>query len=97
MTREGGPVHIIKRHGRRGPEEFDVAKLHKSIVAATVSSGVHHGHAESIAKKVTEEVTEWLAARHEVTSDDIRRVAGKFLRTHHPDAGYLYEQHRTTL
>lgn len=97
MTHEGGPIHIMKRHSRRGPEEFDVAKLHASIVAACISAGIQHGHAESIAKKVTEEVTEWLATRHEVTSDDIRHVAAKYLRTHHPDAGYLYEQHRTTL
>jgi hypothetical protein len=40
---------------------------------------------------------EWLEQRPEVTSHDIRLVATRHLRAHHPDAAYLYEQHRTTL
>jgi hypothetical protein len=39
----------------------------------------------------------WLRTRPEVTSSDLRRIAGKQLKRHHPDASYLYEQHRMTL
>ena len=90
-------THIVKRSARQHPEVFEPAKLQKSIAAAILSTGAHVGHAEQTAKKVTEEVAEWLASRPEVTSDDIRKVAGKHLQRHHPDAAYLYEQHRSTL
>ncbi len=93
MTHMGGP-HIVKREGRRPSEEFDREKLHASIVAACLSAGAPVGQAESIARAVTEHVVAWLQERPEVTSHDVRRVAAKYLRTHHPDAGYLYEQHR---
>ncbi len=94
---EGGPVHIVKRSGQRHTEPFDREKLQKSIVAACLSSGVPTGHAENIGRRVSEEVVIWLEDKPEVTSHDLRRIAGKHLRTHHPDAAYLYEQHRSTL
>ena len=96
---EGGPIHIVKRHryGQHHSEQFDVEKMHKSIVAACLSSGVPDGHAESIARHITDEVIEWLKDKPEVTSDDLRRTATHRLRTHHPDAAYLYEHHRSTL
>ena len=90
-------THIVKRSSRQHPEPFNPAKLQKSIAAALLSSGAHVGHAEQVAKKVVEEVTEWLESRPEVTSADIRKVAAKHLQRHHPDASYLYEQHRSTL
>lgn len=96
MTR-GGHVDIIKRGGRRPTESFDHKKLHASIVAACLTAGTPHGQAESIADKVIEDVADWLETHHEVTSHDLRRITSKHLRTHHPDAGYLYEQHRITL
>lgn len=96
---EGGTSHIIKRHnhGQHRSEQFDPEKMHKSIVAACLSCAVPHGHADSIAKRITEEVEEWLKDRPEVTSDDLRRTATHYLKTHHPDAAYLYEHHRSTL
>ncbi len=92
----GGP-HIVKRDGRRPTESFQPDKLHRSIVAACLSARASHGQAEHIARKVVEEVETWLKDRPEVTSHDIRRVAGKHLERHHHDAGYLYQQHRITL
>lgn len=89
-------TQIIK-NGHRHQELFDRNKLHKSIVAAGIGSGLPIGHAESIARRVTEDVTVWLKNRPEVTSNDIRRVAAKQLKIHHPDASYLYEHHRSTL
>jgi len=96
---EGGPVtHVVKNSRRRQhPEAFSREKLHKSIVAACLASGAPTGHAESIARRVTEEVVGWVEHRPEVTSNDIRRVAAQHLRTYHPDASFLYEHHRSTL
>lgn len=94
---EGGTMDIVKRNGRRPTEAFQPEKLQKSIEAACLSAGTAPGQAESIARTVTNEVAEWLQSRPEVTSHDIRRVAARHLRSHHPDAAYLYEQHRITL
>ena len=90
-------VTIIKRKGKRPNESFDKAKLHQSIVAASLSARAPQGQAENIAIAVTNYVIKWLESRPEVTSNDIRLVATRHLKEHHPDAAYLYEQHRTTL
>jgi transcriptional regulator NrdR family protein len=95
---EGGHVLIVKRHGHHvKSEHFDREKMRQSIIAACLSCGVPTGHAESISRRITDEVIEWLADKQEVTSEDLRRTATRFLRTHHPDAAYLYEHHRSTL
>lgn len=90
-------IDIVKRQGSRPTESFDRQKLHNSVVAACLSAGAATGQAEHIAKTVTEQVLGWLESRPEVTSHDIRRIAAKHLHTHHPDAAYLYEQHRNIL
>lgn len=97
MTTTAKDIAIIKRQGQRPTESFDHAKLHKSIVAATLSARAPVGQAESIAAAVTRYVLEWLETRPEVTSHDVRLVATRHLRAHHPDAAYLYEQHKLTL
>ena len=94
---EGGLIHVVKNSHHRHPEPFDREKLHKSIIAACLSSGAPSGHAESIARRVVDEVLEWLESRPEVTSNDLRRVASQYLRRYHPDASFLYEHHRATL
>lgn len=94
---QGGPIDIIKRGGHRPTEAFSIEKLHASIVAACLSARAPVGQAEAIARAVTNDVLEWLESRPEVTSHDLRRIAAKRLHTHHPDASYLYEQHRITL
>lgn len=88
---------IIKRKGQRPTEAFDRDKLHKSVVAASLSARAPDGQADNIAYAVTNYVLEWLESRPEVTSHDIRLVATRHLRAHHPDAAYLYEQHRNIL
>lgn len=93
----GGAIDIIKRNGRRPTESYERKKLYDSIVAACLSVQTAHGHAETIARKVTDEVEKWLETRPEVTSHDIRRITVSHLKNHHPDAAYLYEQHRLTL
>lgn len=95
---EGGPItHVVKNSRHRHAEVFDREKLHKSLVAACLSTGAPAGHADSMASRVTDEVIKWLESRPEVTTNDIRRVASNSLRTYHPDASYLYEHHRSTL
>jgi transcriptional regulator NrdR family protein len=94
----GGNVLIVKRHGHRAQSEhFDYDKMRRSIIAACLSCGVPEGHSESIGRHITDDVVEWLKDKPEVTSEDLRRTATRFLKTHHPDAAYLYEHHRSTL
>lgn len=92
-----GGTYIVKRLRHRGGETFSSEKLQKSIVAALLSSGSHEGQADSTARRVVTEVEKWLEDRPEVTSEDLRRVAGEHLTRYHPDAGYLYKHHNRTL
>jgi transcriptional regulator NrdR family protein len=92
-----GLIDVIKRDGKRPTESFSRAKLHSSIVAACLSEQTPVGQAEAIAEAVTASVVDWLQTRPEVTSHDLRRIASKHLHVHHPDAAYLYEQHRITI
>lgn len=92
-----GLIDVVKRGGRRPSEAFSRDKLHSSIVAACLSVQAPIGQAEAIASAVCDNVLEWLATRPEITSDDLRRIAHRRLRVHHPDAAYLYEQHRITI
>ncbi|MDN5275456.1 MAG: hypothetical protein JWN33_105 [Candidatus Saccharibacteria bacterium] len=88
---------VIKREGQRPTESFSQSKLEASLVAACLSVRSPIGQAESIAKNVCKKVIEWLESKPEVTSRDLRLVAGRHLEAHHPDAAYLYQQHRVTL
>ncbi len=97
MSEGGLTTHVVKNGRHRHGELFNKEKLHKSLVAACLSSGAPTGHADAMATSVTEAVIKWLESRPEVTTNDLRRVAGKYLQTHHPDASYLYEHHRSTL
>ena len=93
----GLAIDIVKRNGQRPSENFSKEKLHASILAACLSVRTPVGQAESIAHAVSESVISWLETKPEVTSHDVRRIAAKHLRTHHPDAAYIYEQHRLTI
>lgn len=90
-------IDIIKRDGQRPSENFSQEKLHASIVAACLSVRTPVGQAEAIAHAVTASVAAWLQHKPEVTSHDLRRIAAKHLHSHHPDAAYLYQQHRITI
>lgn len=86
-------THIIKR-GMRQYEGFSRDKLHKSIVAACRAVRASDGGAQTAARAACDAVERWLKQRPEVTSDDIRRIAGRALKTHNPDAAYYYIQHK---
>lgn len=90
-------VDVVKRSGKRPAEQFKREKLHASIVAVCLSTRTPGGQAEIIAKNVCDVVEEWLEKRQEITSQDLRLIAAKSLRNHHPEAAYLYEQHRIIL
>jgi transcriptional regulator NrdR family protein len=93
----GRVIDVVKRGGARPTEAFLREKLHSSIVAACLSAQCPPGQAESIATAVGDRVLEWLETRPEITSHDLRRIAARHLQVHHPDAAYLYEQHRIIL
>lgn len=98
MPEGGVPTTYVVKNGRhRHPELFDREKLHKSIVAACLSAGTPMGTAENTARRVVDMVSHWLEKRPEVTSNDLRRIAAKELRTYHPDASYIYENHRSIM
>jgi transcriptional regulator NrdR family protein len=84
--------HIVKRAGLT--ESYDERKLYASIYAAALALREPVGSAELIANEVVRLVNEWLAAKHEVTSHDIRVQAAKHLKALNPDAGLIYLNHR---
>lgn len=90
------PIAIVKR-GRRPSEHFSPDKLHASIVLTCLSLRTPEGQAEEIARSVTLAVMDWCRERPEITSDDLRRQAGKRLRALHADAAFLYNHHKTML
>jgi hypothetical protein len=57
----------------------------------------YEGEAHTTARQVCERVVEWLKDKTEVTSHDIRRIAGKYLNTYHPDAAYMYDHYEEIL
>ena len=81
-------VQVISK---KTSEPFDEARLHASIVNACLAVRSHEGEANSTAKRVCQGVAEGLEGKHEVTSRDIRRVAGEQLAIYHPEAAYLYQ------
>lgn len=84
--------HIVKRAG--STEAYDERKLYASVYAACLSVREHPGSAELIAQEVARDVGKWLEKKHEVTSNDIRRVAAEHLKVINPDAGHIYLTHR---
>jgi hypothetical protein len=88
---------VVKRNGERPSEVFRQDKLHDSIRAACLSVRSPIGEAEMIAKSVCDAVISWLEVKSEVTSNDLRRKATETLTIHHPEAAYLYQQHRLVI
>jgi len=84
--------HIVKRGGHTEP--YDQRKLYASIYAACLSVREYPGTAELTAQEVVEGFEKWLANKHEVTSNDIRRIAAEHLKAINPDAGHMYLHHR---
>jgi len=90
-------VDIIKHGGERPTERYKRDKLRSSIVATCLSVRAPEGQAEDVADLVCDAVETWLKKHSEVTSHDLRTVAARHLKKFHPEAAYLYEQHRITI
>lgn len=86
-------ISVVKRAGQKNSEDFDPEKLRASIMAACLSVKTPIGEAEQLANQVCERVIEWCNQRGEVTSADLRRVAGQVLEKFHAEAAYLYRHH----
>lgn len=84
--------HIVKRKGHSEP--YDARKLYASVYASCLAVHEPAGTAEIIASQVSKEMDSWLADKHEVTSNDIRRQAAQTLRTINPHAAYILLHHR---
>jgi transcriptional regulator NrdR family protein len=78
-------------------EFFDPRKLYASLYASCLSVRTPAGSAETMASKVCHDIETWLAKKFEVTSADIRRKASEHLAAYHPDAAYIYKNHRMML
>lgn len=90
-------IDIIKRGGDRPSESFNRDKLHASVRAACLSVRSPEGEAETIARKVCDQLDSWLQTKPEVTSSDLRRKATVALQQFHPEAAYLYKHHRLVM
>lgn len=86
-------TNVIKR-GSRIPESFNRSKLQASIYATCLSVRSLDGLSKDTAESVCNSVANWLHDKPDVTSGDIRRQAEKALATLHPDAAYLYKNHK---
>lgn len=87
-------IDVVKRSGRRPSEKFNPDKLLRSIMAACLSVRSPEGEAEQTAHLVTNAVIIWVETKPGVTSHDLRRLAGAHLERYHPEAAYIYQQHR---
>ncbi len=90
-------IGVVQSHGKSVTEDFDRTKLYDSVRTAMLTSHSREGEADSTAEKVCEAVMIWLDGKTQVTSNDIRRIAAKYLYKYHTDAAYLYEHHRHTI
>lgn len=88
---------IVKHGGSRPSENFNYAKLHKSLKAACQSVHTPEGESEKIAELVTHDIASWIKDKPEVTSSDIRQHASRQLEHYNPDAAYLYKNHRMVM
>lgn len=89
-------VSVVKR-GKRGSEAFVRDKLHASIVASCQSVRTPEAAAQHAADMVCDHVLKWTADKPEITSDDIRRQAGRALEQFQPDAAYVYQHYKVIM
>ena len=90
-------IDVVKRGGRRPSESFQREKLYASVLAACLSVRSPDGQAAMTADQVCIAVISWCHTKPEVTSNDLRRKATESLETFHPQAAYLYKNHRLVI
>lgn len=87
------------RHTDRGysAEVYSHAKLRDDLAYFCTSVGSSEGATLDIVDRAAAKVTAWLEGKTEVTSDDLRRVAGETLELLCPEAGYLYKNENSIM
>lgn len=83
---------IVKRAGHSEP--YDRRKLYASIYATCLALREPVATAEMTASEAEKYVEKWLERKHEVTSNDIRRVAAGHLKSLNPEVAFQYLHHR---
>ena len=84
--------HIVKRQGHS--EKYDERKVYASCYSACLGTHLTKTEAEKICEIVTKEVTQWIKAQKEVTSDQIFDKVVDTLKSVHPTVAFMYETHR---
>ena len=82
---------IIKRKGHE--EAFDDRKLYGSIYAAALTAHYNEHASEEIATDVTNEVTAWLMAHANISSNDLKTKVHSILMREDKEVAFLYESH----
>lgn len=90
-------VLVVSSEGRQPSVAFNPDTLKESIESACLSVNLSQGLATDAANHVCRAVEQWLTGKHEVTTDDIRRIATNSLTVISPEAGYLYKHHHKIL
>ncbi|RJQ13448.1 hypothetical protein C4553_03645 [Candidatus Parcubacteria bacterium] len=85
-------AHIVKRQGHKEP--FDEKKVYASVYSACLNAHLNKEQSEKIAEKIMWEINSWISNRDEVNSNEIFRKIIELLKTHNPDASFMYETHR---
>ncbi len=88
---------IVKRGGKRPTENYERAKLERSIRSALRSLKTPDGQTNDTARAVCDLVEQWLQNQHEVTSEDLRRKANDALAPLHPEAAFIYKNFKIIL
>lgn len=90
-------VDVVKRRKKRGNQQFDPAKLRTSVYMACLSLKTPEGEAASTSQSVADAVVLWVTTKPAVTTGDIRRKTAEHLAKYHPDAAYIYQNHRVIM
>lgn len=90
-------IDVVKQGGKRPTENFERAKLERSIRSALRSLKTPDGQTEDTARAVCDLVEQWLESRHEITSEDLRRKASDALTPLHPEAAFIYKNYKIIL
>ena len=90
-------TYVTKQRATQHSEPFNPIKLHHSIMTACFSVRAYEGEAHLTAERVCKAVLDWVVTKKEVTSEDIRRLAGHYLHMYHPEAAYVYEHEKVMI
>lgn len=85
-------IMIVKRKGHT--EFYDEKKVYGSCYFACRNAHLNEIESEFICEKVTYSITQRVAKKKTVTSDEIFAILAEELKKYNEDAAFLYETHR---